>query len=181
MSDVVEEFAADVERPAGERNFDLAVLADVLDAILEQTGDVGGIGGGRDGDDGPGIRNLPRGGQNGSAAEAMADQDGWRFARFAQMVGGPHQIGDVRGECGIGEITFAGAEARKIEPQHRDAFCRQRHGDPLRRQHILAAGEAMREQRIGQRLLLRQVQRGRQLMALGARELETFSRHSRPP
>ena len=36
LGDVVEEFARDVERPAGERDLDLAVLADVLDAILEQ-------------------------------------------------------------------------------------------------------------------------------------------------
>ena len=36
LGDVVEEFALDVERPAGERDLDLAMLADVLDAILEQ-------------------------------------------------------------------------------------------------------------------------------------------------
>ena len=36
LGDVVEEFALDVERPAGERHLDLALLADVLDAILEQ-------------------------------------------------------------------------------------------------------------------------------------------------
>ena len=88
-----------------------------------------------------------------------------RFAGFAQMVGGPHQIGDVRGEGGIGEIAFAGAEARKIEPQHRDALCRQRHRDALGGQHVLAAGEAMREQRIGERLALGQIERGGQLVA----------------
>ena len=32
LGDVVEEFALDVERPAGELDLDLAVLADVLDA-----------------------------------------------------------------------------------------------------------------------------------------------------
>ena len=36
LGDVVEEFALDVKRPAGELDFDLAVLADVLDAIPEQ-------------------------------------------------------------------------------------------------------------------------------------------------
>jgi len=149
--------------------------------ILEQAGDVGGIGGGGDGDDGPGIRNLHRGGQDGGAAETVADQDRWRLARCAQMVGGAHQIGDVRGKRRVGKVAFAGAEARKIEPQHGDAFCRQRHRDALRRQHILAARKTMREQRIGLRLPLGQVERCREFLALGARELETFSRHGWPP
>src|SRR5260221_8567011 len=70
-----------MERTAGERDFDLAVLADVVDAILEQAGDVGGIGGGGDGDDGPGIRNLHRGGQDGGAAEANSGCQGRRGAR----------------------------------------------------------------------------------------------------
>ena len=45
LGDVVEEFALDAERPAGERDLDLAVLADVLDAVVEKIGDMGGIGG----------------------------------------------------------------------------------------------------------------------------------------
>ena len=45
FGDVVEEFAADVKRPARQRDFDLAVLADVLDAIGEQAGDMRRIGG----------------------------------------------------------------------------------------------------------------------------------------
>ena len=98
--------------PAGERDFDLALLADVLDAILEQAGDMGGIGGRGDGDDGLGLGNLPGGGQDRGAAEAVADQDRRRLSGFAQMIGRPHQIGDVGGEGGVGEIAFAGAEAR---------------------------------------------------------------------
>ena len=66
------------------------------------------------------------GGQNRGAAEAVADQDRGRFSGLAQMVGGPHEIGDVGGEGGVGEIAFAGAEAGEVEPQHRDAFGRQR-------------------------------------------------------
>ena len=177
LGDVVEEFALDVERTAGERDFHLALLADVLDAILEQAGDMGGIGRRGDGDDGLGVRNLPGGGKDRRAAEAVADQDRRRLAGLAQMIGGPHEIGDVRGEGRVGEIAFAGAEPGEVEPQHRDALGRQRHRDALGRQHVLAAGEAMREQRIGQRLALGQIQRGGELMAADAGELETFSRH----
>ena len=97
--------------------------------------------------------------------------------RLAQMIGGAHEIGDVGGERRIGEIAFAGAEAGEVEPQHRDALGRQRHRDALGRQHVLAAGEAMREQRIGDRLAVRQIERGGKLMAAFARELETFGRH----
>ncbi len=177
FGDVVEEFAADIKRPARERDFHLAVLADVLDAILEQAGDMDGIGRRGDGDDGLGVRNLPGGGKNGSAAETMADQDRRTLSGFAQMVGGPHQIGDVRRECRVGEIAFAGAQARKVEPQYRDAFRRQRYRNPLGGQHVLAAGEAMREQRVSDRLPFGQIQRCRELMAAYTRELKTFSRH----
>ena len=36
LGDVGQEFAADAERPAGERHLDLAVLADRIELILEQ-------------------------------------------------------------------------------------------------------------------------------------------------
>ena len=104
FGDVVEEFALDVERPAGELNLDLAVLADVLDAILEQMGDMDGIGGRGDGHDRLGIRNLPGGGEDRRTAEAVADQDRGRPAGFAQMIGGADEIGDVGREGRIGEI-----------------------------------------------------------------------------
>ena len=42
LGDVVEEFAADAERPAGELDLHLAMRADILDLVLEQAGDMGG-------------------------------------------------------------------------------------------------------------------------------------------
>jgi hypothetical protein len=54
----------------------------------------------------------------------------------------------------------------------RDAFCGQ---------HILAAGEAMRKQRVGLHRSIRRIQRGGKLMAAFAGELEAFSRHGRSP
>ena len=148
---------------------------------LNRCGDMDGIGRRGDGDDRLGIRNLPGGGEDGRAAEAVADQDRGRFAGFAQMVGGAHQIGDVGGEGRIGKIAFAGAEAGEVEPQHRDALGRQRGRDALGGQHVLAAGEAMREQRVGQRPALGHIERGGELMAAFAGELEAFSRHGRSP
>ena len=153
------------------------MLADVLDAILEQMGDMGGIGGRRDGHDRFGLRNLPGGGKDRGAAEAVADQDRGRPAGFTQMIGGADEIGDVGGEGRIGEIALAGAEAGEVEPQHRDALGGERGRDAFCRQHILAAGEAMRKQRVGLHRSIRHIQRGGKLMAAFAGELEAFSRH----
>ena len=89
------------------------------------------------------------GGEDRGAAEAVADQDRRRLAGFAQMIGGADEIGDVGRERRVGEIALAGAEPGEIEPQHRDALGRERRRDALGRQHVLAAGEAMREQRVG--------------------------------
>ena len=181
LGDVVEKFALDVKWTAGERDFDLSLLADVLDAIRKQAGDMSGVGRRRDGDDRPGVGNLAGGGKNGGAAEAVADQDRGTFAGLAQMVGGPHQIGDVRRKRRIGKIAFAGAQASEVEPQHCDALGCQRHRDPLGGQHVLAAGEAVREQRVRQWLTLGHIKRCRELMAAYTRELETFGRHGWPP
>ena len=120
LGDVVEEFALDVERAAGQRDFDLALLADVLDAILEQMRDMRGIGGRGDGHDRFCLGDLPGGGQNRGAAKAVADQDRRRLAGLPQMIGGANEIGDVGGEGRVGEIAFAGAEPGEVEPQHRD-------------------------------------------------------------
>ena len=54
---------------------------------------------------------------------------------------------------------------------------RKRDRDALRRQHILAAGEAMRKQRIGVDCAVRRIQRGGKLMAAFAGELKAFGRH----
>ena len=118
FGDVVEEFTLDVERPAGELNLHLAVLADVLDPILEQVRDVDGIGGGGDGDDRLRIRNPRGGGEDCRTAEAVPDQDRRRPVRLTQMIGGANEIGDVGRKGRVGEIALAGAEAREVEPQH---------------------------------------------------------------
>ncbi len=40
LGHVVEEFALDAERPSGQRHFDFALFADVVDVLLEQADDV---------------------------------------------------------------------------------------------------------------------------------------------
>src|SRR5215471_15639771 len=96
LDDVVEEFALDAKGASGERNFDFALSADVIKVLFEQSGDMGGIGGRGNGHDSLGLRNLPCRGQDRRAAEAVADQNGGSLPRLAQMVGGAHEIGDVR-------------------------------------------------------------------------------------
>jgi len=97
------------------------------------------------------------------------------------VIGRSNEVGNVGREGRVGEIALAGAKAGEIEPQHRDAACCQCCRNSFRRQHILAAGEAMREQRIASWFTLGHIERGRELMAALAGELETFNRHRRSP
>jgi hypothetical protein len=170
-----------VERPPGKLNLDLALGADILDPIPEQMRDMRGIGRRGDCDDRFGLGNLTGGGEDRGSAEAVTDQDRGSFAGRAQMVSGADEVGDVRGEGRVGEIALARAEAGEVEPQHRDPPRRQRHRDALRRQHVLAAGEAMRKQRIGVDRAIRRIKCCGELVAAFAGELKAFGRHGRSP
>ena len=97
------------------------------------------------------------------------------------MIGGADEIGDVGRKGRIGEIALAGAEAREVEPQHADALGGERGRDALGRQHVLAAGEAMRKQRVGVHRPIRRIQRGGKLMAAFTGELKAFMRHGHAP
>ena len=145
--------------------------------ILEQPDDVARIVRRGDGDHGARLGDAMRGREHGAAAEAVADQDRRRAVHLAQMIGGGDQVVDVRGEMRVGEFAFAAAEAGEIEAQHGDAVDRQPLGDALGGEIVLAAGEAMREQREGRRLAERQVERRGELLALGVGEGEAFAAH----
>src|SRR5205085_8552042 len=80
-------------------------------------------------------------------------------------------------EGGVGEIALAGAEAREVEPQHRNSPRSECRRYAPGGQHVLPAGEAMREQGVSKRLPLGQIQRCRELMAAFTPELETFGWH----
>jgi len=95
LGDVVEELAADAERPAGEQHLALALGADVGHLVLEQPGHVARVGRRRNGGNRPRLRDLAGRRQHGGAAEAMADQQRRRLRGAPQMVGGGDQISDV--------------------------------------------------------------------------------------
>ena len=94
--------------------------------------------------------------------------------RFAQMIGGGDQVLDVRGEMRVGEFAFAHAQPGEIEAHHRDAGFGQPFGDALGGEIVLAAGEAMRKQRVSRGLAERQVDERRELFALGVGKVETL-------
>ena len=75
-----------------------------------------------------------------------------RFVVLAQPLRGCDEVRDVGGEIGVRELALASAEAREIEAQHRDAPGRERPADARGRERLLRAGEAMREQRISERV-----------------------------
>ena len=70
-------------------------------------------------------RNLPGGGEDRRAAEAVPDQERGRPAGFAQMIGGADEIGDVGREASNWQNSPS-LEPRpvKVETQHRDRLWR---------------------------------------------------------
>ena len=59
--------------------------------------------------------------ENRRAAEAVSDQDRGRCVLALEPIRGGDEIGNVRGECRIREISFRVALAREIEAQDGDA------------------------------------------------------------
>ena len=157
FGDVRHEITADAEGASGQRHLDLTLLADRLEMLLEQAGDVTGVA--RRGDRHYRTRfgNRGCGRQDRRAAKAVSDQDRGRALRFPQRVSGGDKIRDVRGECGVGEFAVAAPQPGEIEAQYADPQRGQALGDAARRMNILAAGEAVREQRKGANLARRQV------------------------
>jgi len=71
------------------------------------------------------------------------------------------------------KLPFRGAEAGEIEPQNPDPLAGEPLRDAFRRQDVLSAGEAMREQRVAPRRPLRQVEARREFMPVRAGECGT--------
>ncbi len=153
------------------------MLLDGVEHVFEKMGHMGGVGRRRDRHHRPRLHNRAGCRQHRGAAETVADQQRRRLTHFAQVIGGGDEIGDVRRESGVGEFAFARAEAGEVKAQHRDALRRERLRDTRRRHHVLAAGEAMREQRIGARRPFGSVQDGGELLAFGIGEVETLGGH----
>lgn len=148
--------------------------------VLEQADDVRRIVRRRDGHHRARFGDAVRRGKHGAAAEAVPDQDRRRGIFGPQMIGGGDQIVDIRGKMRVGEFAFAAAQAGEIEAQNRDAADRQPLGDPFCGEVVLAAGEAMREQRIGRRFAERQVEHRRKFFALCIGKVEALTAHNYP-
>src|SRR5690606_26799278 len=146
---VSDELPRDRERPAGERHLRLAAAVDVVGLGLEMPQHMGDVGGGADGGYRLRLGDTMRRGQDGGAAERMTDENGGSGVVLPQMVGGTHQVLDIGGEVGTGELLLGRAESGEVEPQ--DAYAQR--GEPTRDaaggKAILGACEAVREERVG--------------------------------
>jgi hypothetical protein len=91
--------------------------------------------------------NLAGRAQHRGTAQAVADQDRGRHVGLTQVRGGGDKVGNVGREIRIGELAFARAKAGEVEAQRGDAVGGELLGDAARRKDVLAAGEAMGEQR----------------------------------
>ena len=167
------------ERPAGERDFDLSP-ARAMSATWSrrQAGDMRRIGRRGDGDHGAGLRDLRRrGGQHGGAAEAVADQHRRRLEGPAQMIGGGDQI-VRRSNENVVLAKSPSLEPSPVKSNRSTAMpCAASRRDAARRQPVLAAGEAMREQRHRPHRPIRPVEQSCELLAMCIDEIKTFGRH----
>src|SRR5262249_34214158 len=143
LCDVIEEFALDAEWPTGKSDFNLPMLADLVDVLLEQAGDVRRIAGCSNADDRACVRDSMRRSEYGGTAQAMADQDCRRAIGFSQIVGGANKIVEVGRKVSIGELPLAHPETGEIETQHANAAHCQPFGNALGREVIFAAREAV--------------------------------------
>ena len=173
----VEECLADPEAPAGEFDLGLAVALDVGDPVREVVHQMPRIGRCADGGDAPDLRNPVGRGQHRRTAERMADQNGRRLSLAAHPVGRRHQVVDVRGEAGIGELAVAVPETGEVESQHRDVALGQPRGDPPGRRQVLRAGETMGEQGKSADRAERPVEPGGEAIPQCPGEVDTLGAH----
>ena len=127
------------------------------------------------------LRHLGRRGKDCGAAEAVADEDRRRLRLAAQFVRGRDQIADVGGKRRVGELAFARAEPGEVEAQHGDAERGEPFGHALGGTDVLAAGKAVRKQRVGARLAGRTIEQRGKFLALGVGKIEALGRHALLP
>src|SRR5260221_1816584 len=95
------------------------------------------------------------------------------------MAGGSDEVGDIGGEVGIGELALARAEAGEVEAQRGDAVRGELLRDAARGEDVLAAGEAVREERVGGGRIVGRIEPRGELLAIRARERDALRLH--PP
>src|SRR5262249_6678932 len=125
-----------------------------------------------------GLRDFSRRGEHGGAAETVADEDRRRLRPAAQLVRGGDEIADVGGKRRVGELTLTGAEPGEVEAQHGDAERGEPFGHALGGVGVLAAGKAVRKQRIGARLAGGASEQRGKVRPPGLRGIEAPGRHA---
>ena len=105
----------------------------------------------RSGDRGHGgdLGDARRRDEHRGASQAVPDQEAGRLALPPQEVRRRHEIVQVGGEVGLGEVPLALADAGEVEPEHRDPPLGQGAADPAGGLDVLGAGEAVGEDRVG--------------------------------
>ena len=166
--DILQELLLDAEGPAGEQHLGLAGPFDLVPRAGEVVCHMGRVGRGTDGRHRLGVGDVAGGSQHSSATQAVADQDGGGAVVVPEVVRGGHQVGNVGGEVGVGELALAMAQAGEVEAQHGNAVARQTLGDAGGGEDVLRAGEAVGEERIGADGPLRPIEPRGELAAVAA-------------
>ena len=177
LGNIIEKGASDLERPTGKGHFHLAARADLLDMVLEQTGDVGRIAGCADRRHRACLRHLGGRGQHRSTSQTMADENCRRPSTTAQLICGCDEIGNVGGKRSISKLALARAQPGEIEAQHTNAERGQTLRNALGRVNVLAAGKAMGKQRVSARQPSRLVKERRELVSFATGEIKSLNRH----
>lgn len=177
LFDILKKCPANPKVPAGQCYFDVIFIANLRDLFSEQANHMRGIERRTDGHNGSRFVDRAGGGEHGSDAETVADQERRRRERQPQMIGRRDQIFDVRGERRIGELSLAGAKPGEIEAQYADATDLQSLRDTPRSSVALAAGEAMRKESHRAHGAVRSVEQRGELLARGIWKIESFGWH----
>jgi hypothetical protein len=171
---VIEELLADGERPAGKGDFGLSGLLDLIEVGGEILDHVFGVSRGANGCHQARLGHMTGCCEDRGTAKAVPDKQCRCRAGFAQPVSCSHQVLNIGGEIGIGELSFTGPQTGEIETQGGNTMFCQRSRDAAGSEDVLRAGEAMGKQRIGPRLDGWQVEARSQRVAQRTGELDTF-------
>ena len=174
IAQVVDELLADPERPTGQLHLGGAGRGDLVERRLEVADDVRRARRCADRDDRTNLGDVGGHGEHGGTAERVPDQHLRGSMLATQPIGGGNQIVGVRREVGVLELALAHPQPREVEPQHPEAQIGERVGDARRRSDVLAAGEAVGEQRERPRRAGRQIESGGELGLLTPRKGHSF-------
>ena len=177
LGHIIEEFAFDAKFTPCQAYIDLTLLPKLVNIRFKQIGNVARVVGRGDSYDPARFGNFARGREHRGTAQTVAYQNCRRSMSLPQMIGGSDKVVYIRRKMRVGKFAFAAAQSGEIETQDTNAVHGQLLGDTFGRQHILAAGKAMREQRECGRLAKRQIKYRRQFFTLGIRKIKSFATH----